>query len=162
MDSKRLRILKAMSEYLGSVTIANGYQHDIAGKIWRGRTTFGSSDTLPLISILEYPRPDFRNQVAGSESRKRVEDWDILIQGFVEDDKENPTDPAHNLLADVKLALGKLRVEASEDYLLGGLITDLDTDGGIVRPASDESEKAHFYLKLVLKFVERDDNPYAD
>jgi hypothetical protein len=160
-DSKRLRILKALSTQLSTITVVNGYQHDIAN-VFRGRTVFGDSDRVPLISILEYPRPDFKNIEAGYiGARKKVDDWDILLQGFVKDDKDNPTDPAHLLLADVKKCLSLVTKSTESAYLLGGLLTDIANDGGIVRPPDDLSYKAHFYLRVVLKFVEREDDPYA-
>lgn len=158
-DSKRLAILKAMTTHLKGVTVANGFQHDLDSSIYRGRASFGSSDKIPMVSILEYLRQDLRED-RPSNSNTVKEDWQLLLQGWAEDDRQNPTDPVHLLLADVKKSLAMIRDDKNPAYRLGGLIVDLKTDGGIVRPPDENSNKAQFYLRVTLAFVEYTDDPY--
>lgn len=160
-DSKRLRILKALTALIEEVTVANGFQHDLPGAVFRGRRLFTSNDPLPMVSILEYLRPDLVETGAGYSRNKNQEDFDLLIQGWAEDDPKNPTDPAHNLLADVKKKVAEIRDETSSNYRLGGLTVDLRQDGGVVRPPEETSAKASFYFRVTLTFVEDVGNPYA-
>ena len=100
-DPFRLRVLKALTATLETISTANGYQHDLNGKVFRGRAVFGNSDPLPMISILEAISPQSESGMAPTDGQQ-IENWELLIQGFVEDDEQNPTDPAYYLLADVK------------------------------------------------------------
>ena len=103
MDSKRLTILRRLTALLETVTVSNGYQHDLDGRVFRGRSTISAEESLPLISIIESFNPDRDpNEAGGSHNRQQLDRWLILVQGWAEDDEDNPTDPAHNLLADVK------------------------------------------------------------
>ena len=159
-DSKRLRILKALTAHLENITPANGYNHDLTGAVFRGRDQFGSKDPIPMVSILEYLRPDQQEDRPSNQNKNR-ENWHLLIQGFVSDDYQNPTDPAHGLLADVKKSLAEIRDETSPVYRLGNkLIADLYMDGGIVRPPDEASAKATFYLRVIIDFVEYTHDPY--
>lgn len=159
-DSRRLQILKALTTHLEGITVANGFEHDLTGSVFRGRANYGSNDPIPMVSILEYLRPD-QQENRPFNSNKVKEDWQLLVQGWGEDDYQNPTDPAHGLLADVKKSLAMIRDDTSPSYRLGGLVHELRMDGGIVRPADENSAKAQFYLRVVLVFVENTTDPYS-
>ena len=159
VDPKRLVVMKKLCDHLmNEVSTANGYQHDLNGKVFRGRNRFGTPEELPFVSILEALNPDREPQWtdAGRVSR---EEWVLLIQGFVPDDLAHPTDPAHRLMADVKKALCKLNDYSPgvdlEVYRLGGLVGDIRIEPGTVRPpAEGVSDSAFFYLRVILEFVE--------
>lgn len=168
-DSKRLRILKTLTTYLDS-TIRTGsgrpYQHDLQGRVTRGRSYFGDEQSLPHINILESPDGD-QDPVEAGQGIAQKSQWILLINGWVDDNPIAPTDPAHNLMADVKMALGQLLLPGSPhdrnpNYLLGGLVTDLLVEPGIVRPPDELSARAYFYLRVVVGVAERLDDPYAD
>ena len=174
-DSKRLTTLKALSDFLsGEVTVANGYKHDldVPGAVVRGRLFFDKDDPLPGLSILENIDPDRFPRTAGGDYEHPLtkENWTLLIQGWAKDDKQNPTDPAYELMADVRKALAKLvkrpapmtaEVE-SPDYLLGGLITGMTMEPGIARPPTEDvSAKAFFWMRIVFHFVENPNDPYS-
>lgn len=172
MDSKRLATLKALTEHLETeISVANGYEHDLADAVFRGRVLFDETDPLPCISILDNINPDRFPSRAGfddgdvGDSRTR---WVLLIQGWVKDDKKNPTDPAEQLMADVKKAVAKLDLDPNPmsdaaphaNYLLGNLIAGLEIEAGTVRPPDQNSAKAYFWMRVILKFVENVSDPF--
>lgn len=161
-DSFRLRILKALTAALEEIDGTDGYTYDLTGKVFRGRDTFGNSDPIPMLSILEaieekaqVPAPQSGGQSNGP--------WELLIQGFVEDDMVHPSDPAHNLMAEVKRRLIQERVRERQYNILGmgGKITDLRISHGVVRPPDEVSGKAYFWLRLTLVVVENLQDPYG-
>lgn len=161
-DSFRLRILKALTAALEEIDGTNGYTYNLSGKVFRGRDTFGNNDPIPMISILEaieekaqLPMP----QTAGTNAGP----WELLIQGFVEDDMLNPSDPAHNLMAEVKRRLIQERVRDRQYNILGmgGKVSDLKISHGVVRPPDEVSAKAYFWLRLTLVVVENLQDPYG-
>lgn len=168
-DPFRLRVLKALTNCLASITPANGYVHDLGpssrfpnGRVFRGRTMFGEETKVPFVSILEVPLP-LDQMPAQEDATVSAGGWDIIIQGFVQDDEENPTDPAHGLLAEVKKALilqkkGKRRGE----HIFGMReVYDLTVGPGTVRPPDDVSANAYFWMGLVIHMAEDLEDPYA-
>lgn len=177
-DSKRLRTLKALCEHLRTeVTPANGYAHDLSaapGSVTRGRMFHDPDDALPAVSILDNPDPDRFPRLAGWQDRldapHSVEVWPLLIQGWVKDDKLNPTDPAFNFMADVRKGLAKILqsshpttgAQAHPAYMLGDLIEGLTMEPGVCRPPDNISSVAYFWMRLMLRFTEDQNDPYAD
>lgn len=154
-DSGRLAVLKALTDHLAATTVADGYNFDLVGAVFRGRGRFGDGDPDTMVSILENPRPDFGSFAAGGSLRS--EGWPLLIQGWTVDDKLNPSDPVYGLLDDVERRLGRL-IAVSEhtgnplypsEYLLGRKITGLEITPGVVRPPTDGiSSRCFFFLPL--------------
>jgi hypothetical protein len=169
-DSKRLAALKALTAHLeNEITVANGYGHELTNAVFRGRAKFDDADPLPMISILESPNPDRFPNRAGEQSGngKQKDNWTLLVQGWVKDDKLNPTDPGYELMADVKKALAKLIAlhpvsgePQHDNYLLGGLIVGLEYESGTVRPPDELSSKAFFWMRVIVKFVENINDPF--
>lgn len=162
IDSKRLTILKAITTLLKTVTKVNGYQFDLSNSVWRGITVFGEGHPVPCVSLLESLNPDRDMQQAGVDNgRKQTDKWVLLIQGWVDDDSDNPTDPAHALMADVKKALAQVWDSSSEYYRLGNnLIATAAMEPGTVRPPDDNSSKAYFYLRFIVTVSETPSDPY--
>lgn len=161
----RLRLLKAITGALETITIENGYQHDMAGKVFRGRLTFGDSDPLPMISVLEPPLPE-DVLWAMADNTYSTGPMQLLIQGFVDDDFHNPTDPAHRLMADVKLCLArekKRQASMGKANMLGmgGAVMEMQIGQGACRPPDYASDRGFFWLTLTLRLVEDLDNPYG-
>lgn len=161
-DSYRLTVLKKLTDHLKGITPANGYPgYNLSSSVFRGRTLFGENDPVPLVSILEAPRPD-QGKFAGEDNYQRKEDWSLVIQGWAHDDIANPTDPAYNLMDVVEMHLHRITaVDSSSgfevypnEYMLGRTISSLDVLPGIVRPPSAEvSAKAFFYLPVRVGLV---------
>lgn len=156
--SNRLDILKKLTAHLEGITISNGYAHDLAGKVYRGRERFGENFTsrLPFLSILEAKATDYGN-FADEEQVVRQDDWVLLVQGWVNDDPRNPTDPAYELVADVEKRLAMIIEHDSRGidpkypgvYRLGGMIAKLTVAQPVVRPPEDAiSDKAFFFLPI--------------
>lgn len=184
-DPFRLRVLKALTECLKEITPANGYRTDLAdfeatengdtfqkSRVYRGRNEFGSNDPRPMISILEHPRA--LTPIYGTDDDTATHGgFELLIQGFADDDKDNPTDPAHILAAEVvkRLVQEKARRSGpnrdSDPNILGlgftmPCVTAIDVGTPIVRPADGEvSDVAHFFLSLTLTLVEDQEDPFA-
>lgn len=179
-DSKRLRTLKLLTTWLEQeVSVANGYKHDLANAVFRGRMIFTDSDPLPCVSILENLNPDRDRRLAGANEQPGNavghEQWVLLLQGWVKEDYLFPCDAAYELMADVKKALAKLFVQETFDagttinmgvgdtplaFYLGGLVTGYEGEPGTVRPPEQTSEKAFFWMRVILKFTERVSDPY--
>ena len=162
----RLRVLQGLTSVLQTITVANGYKHDLADRIFRGRIIFGDSDPIPLVSILEAPLPD-EPDLTPAGNGYWAGPWRIMIQGWVDDDKTNPTDPAHYLLADVKKALAAERKKMIQpgrgNTMLGmpGCVTDLRIGACVVRPAEEQvNEYANFLLSVTLEIAENMADPY--
>lgn len=166
-DPLRLRILKAMTAAMQEITVANGYATEVGANAFRGRVIFGENDPLPLLSILEVPIP-LDQTPSPTDSEFSSGGWELMIQGFCEDDSENPTDPAHVFMADVKKRLGQekrraLAMTAAEGIFgYGNFITNLRIGAGVVRPPDEISAKAYFWLTITLDVVEDLTDPYGD
>lgn len=166
-DPLRLLILKGMTAALAEITPAAGYQHDLSptpeypqGRVFRGRTVFGDSDPIPMVSILETPIPP--DQVKMPNNSPLVTGlWELELQGWVEDDRQNPTDPAYRLCADVKMRLAKANVEGMDGGVFGIKRCDrLEIGPGIVRPPDMTSDKANFWLTIRVFVTEDASDPY--
>lgn len=172
-DTKRLLMLKALTTYLSTeITVANGYNYTLTDHVFRGKLFYGEKTPLPAVSILDALNPDRFPRRAGEEDQALAPDhselYVLLIQGWVEDDPANPTDPAHNLMGDVKKALAKLNVGPHPirggvfpNYRLGGLVTKVEIEPGTVRPPDDLSAKAYFYLRAAFGFYEDLSDPFS-
>lgn len=152
MDSKRLRILKTLSEQLGQVTVANGYRTDCRA-VYRGRTHIGKDNPLPCITLLEAPTPDEEPFRANAGVRQK-DDWYLFVQGFVKDDPVNPTDPAHDFLADVKKCLSENFNADSSEYQIRGLAASFRMEPGTCAPPGEISPTAYFWLRLEVGVAE--------
>lgn len=177
-DPFRLRVQKAIAAAIGEIAVADGYALDLADKVFRGRLIFGDNDPVPMISIIEPPLP---NEMRPSPLASTVEDgwWDIIVQGFVKDDRDNPTDPAHVAMADVKRRLAQelkrmgpgsamrqkdpFGVSFNADgSTRKNIIEQFKIGAGVVRPPEEAvSSKAYFWLTLKLKIVEDNLDPFG-
>ena len=171
-DSKRLTTLKRLTTFLASeITVDNGYKHDLdETRVVRGKMRFSDEAPLPLVSINESPNPDRFPTRAGEHSGDGVQrdKWTLLLQGWTADDPDNPTDPAYELMADTKKALAKLvacdgRTGDPIDptnFNLGGIVAGLEYEPGTVRAPELASDKAFFWMRVILSFVEDKNDPY--
>lgn len=173
-DSKQLYILKALTTWLQGITPANGYADlDLSSSVFRGRTLFGKDDPVPMLSILEAPKPDI-GLAAGENKLKRSEDWLLLLQGWAEDDKVNPTDPVYALKAAAEKRLSDIVLTKPNTgeamfpviYMLNidgaRVIGDLAIGPGVVRPPDAQvSAKAYFFTPLRVKLLMDVSDPYV-
>lgn len=160
----RLRVLIALTDVLGAIVRAGEipYGYDLSAAVFRGRDLFGDDDPLPMLSILESPSPADAN-MQGNGGASSSGDWELIVQGFVQDDPQNPTDPGHYLMADVKRVLAAERAKGADFDILGmgGKVTDLRWGSGVVRPSDENSARAYFWLSVTLGLVENQTDPFA-
>ena len=163
IDTFRLRVLKALSTALEEISMADGYQHDLAGKAVRGRLTLTKDDPdLPVLAINE--KPVFPENLEAQTSGQSQTKLELLIQGFCVEDLENPTDPAYPFLGDVqkRLALEKTRADGFDILGFGERITAIHIGQGVVRPPDGlVSDTAFFWLPVTLIFAENRSDPIA-
>lgn len=163
-DPFRLTVLKAVSDRLKTVLPSNGYSHDLSDtsdsagrtitRVSRGRTNFGDSDPLPMLAVLEDPRA-IEATNAHDGSALSATKFRLLIQGFVEDDKQHPLDPAYQLSADAISALVKSKADRFNILGLGGRITALSIGQPVHRPGADEvSNHAYFIFGVTITMIE--------
>lgn len=157
----RLRVLKSLSAVLEQVNPDNGYHFDLRAKSFRGRVRFGPKDPIPMVSILEAPIPAEVSESRG-DNGKSAGPWELLIQGFADDDRENPSDAAHHMMAEVKSILVKEKQRENGTNMLGmnGRVYEMRIGQGSVRPPEDPTTEAFFWLTLTLKLAEDLENPY--
>lgn len=159
-DPTRLKVLKALTASLEQITPANGYSNNLTGAVFRGRAYFGSDDPLPMVAISEPPVPTDDPNEGAFDNTKASVPWDIIIQGFVQLDKENPIDPAHVLAAEVRKVLAAERARKSangrDSNILGlGPVVDKLSIGSLtVRPSDNISSTAYFWLFVKLTILE--------
>ncbi|RWO06283.1 MAG: hypothetical protein EOS07_21830 [Mesorhizobium sp.] len=173
-DPFRLRVMKAISAHLKSIVPANGYVADLsdytdsagrpAERVFRGRTSYGDNDPIPMLSVLEDLRPaDTLNGTANSVAA--VNQFRILIQGFVKDDKTHPLDPAYHLSAEVIKALVAGKKERFNLLGLGGTgpcVMGLSIGQPVHRPPDDDvSAVAYFLVPVTLTLAENLETPFA-
>lgn len=154
-DPFPLQVLKALTASLEEITVANGYRHDMPGKVFRGRMLYSETDPLPMLAINQPPMmPEDIEPPRGSSVSKTT--LDLLVQGFVEDDRDNPTDPAYLLLDDVQKRLVWERSREDGYNVLGfGSTVLMNLGQGIVRsPDGVVSDYAFFWLPVTLEFAE--------
>lgn len=161
----RLAVLKALTTRLEEIMNGVGdFSYDLTDKIFRGISTYGESDPLPMLSILEDPREKESLYNTG-ESSARGTPWRLLVQGFVADDHVNPTDPAYQLSAETQKALASLRELDNKTLGFGSktpCIMEMQIGAPIVRPPDEISVKAYFWLPVTLSIMENTENPFIE
>ena len=162
-DPRRLRLLKAVTTKFENITVANGYKLDIGtGKVFRGRAEFGENDPVPMISILEAPvLPEQLPAPMGGDINEVT--LDLVVQGFSLDDRENPTDPAHHLMAAVLNAVAEEKRNEQVGKAFGfKWVREIRIGPGTVRPPDEISAHAYFWVTLTIVYVDSLENPYDE
>ncbi|MFL0802451.1 MAG: hypothetical protein K6L81_01950 [Agarilytica sp.] len=147
-----------------SISVANGFSHELNGQVYRGRTAFSKEDDMPVVTILERPAFDSEPQYVGSaDQRKTV--WELIVQGFTAvEDHNNPTDRAYELLADIRLALSSVLSPHSPNYSFSHeRLSKISIGSGHVLPPEPEKAMYHATCMLMLsfEFPEKISAPYA-
>jgi hypothetical protein len=108
VESYRLHVLKKLCDHLSGITPENGYDYDLSCSVYRGRMEFGDNDSVPLLSIIEATTPNPGQYVGFNAAQSRSLEWPLFIQGWLDNDQDNPGDPAYGLMAAVEKRLGEL------------------------------------------------------
>jgi hypothetical protein len=157
MGSHRLLWLRALTDGLKEITPANGYEHDLRGAVYRGRVRFGPETPVPFVTIVErLPEPGAPAPVP-DRSGLISDTWRLLVQGFVDEDHENPTDPAYLLAADVNRRIYRERERGTFfGHRVPGVfvVEDILVERTLVRPPDETSNQAYFWSELAVKVIE--------
>ncbi len=171
---KRLKVIENLREMLQSISLENGYNTDIGGRVSVGVAEFGDDMVTPFLSILESPASDL-GMFAGNMTN-RNEEWTLLVQGWIDSefkypdsDVDNPTRNAYYLAADVEKCLSQALAvrpdrgtpQYPQFYRLGGLVNDMSVAPPVVRPPDNASPKAWFYMAIRLELSTNIHDPYG-
>lgn len=155
----RLAVQKKLTEAFETIGAAVGYDTEMAGRVYRGRSIFGEETQTPFISILEDAIPE--DVEHDSSARSGATTYALMVQGFVDDDSDHPTDAAHVLMAHVKTVLSEAndgRDSAEGIFQLGRkapMIDRIEFGSGTVRPPDGQiSASAYFWLTVTMTLVE--------
>lgn len=159
-ESRQLDILKRLTTHLEGITPDNGYAFDLSATVFRGRRWFGASDPDTVLSIVEHLQADINVEVAGVLNIMRMEDWILLIQGWLTIQvDDHPTDDAYELKASVEHRMARVILTNSrgnpmypDEYLLGlkDIITKVTVGPGVVSVDTRDmaNARAFFYLPI--------------
>lgn len=161
-DSLKLTTLKKLTEILQGIKHVDGDPEndwdgfDLSKAVFRGRSVYGDNMPDTFLSILEAPRPAVEN-VAGHNGEATRQEWQLLLQGFVQDDKSNPLDPVYPLIEVVERRLAMVTAvnphmgtpKYPSLYMLGNTVNSFTLGPSVARPpAEGVSSKAFFYMQL--------------
>lgn len=155
-DSFRLRVMRHFTD--GIETALPELQ-----SVSFGIATYGETDPLPLVSLIEDPReqPATETQVP---AKGHLVPWRLLVQGFVEDDAGEPTAPAYNLAGQIMQTVSELAV-AGEDVLSPqrkvNRVEQIKIGAPIVRPPDEFSSKAYCWIPITLDLFETPSQPFT-
>lgn len=166
-DTFRLKILKRLTERLETITILNGYQHDLADAVFRGRDHFGEEqgDPIPMISIFEQGNLDDFGKPAAFSGIANTE-ITVIIQGFVTEDPNNPLDPAYHLLGDLQIALTSIMLQVDDQkrrniLSMGNKLISFDVGkGSVAPPKTDVSKYSFCFIPIKISFIENRSMPF--
>lgn len=163
-DSYRLKALKALTAHLKLIQdvpgVADYGGFNLSTSVFRGRTHYGEESPKSMISILEAPRPD--TGLTTGDNEARVEQWQLLVQGWCPDDTENPTDNLYQMMHVVEMHMQKIIATSNVTgspkyptaYMLGKTIASFAFGPGVVRPPTEGvSSRAFFYLPVRMGLV---------
>lgn len=160
----RLAVLTALTDALKTIVPVTGkHSFNMAQAVFRGRAKYGSNDPDSMISVIEDPRD--RDILEGTfGTAVSLDGWRLLVQGFVYDESDNPTDNAYILSAEARRVLVGLKEKRHDLFGLGPkkpCVEDMQIGDPIVRPADEISDRSYFWIPLTLKLVEDLKNPFT-
>lgn len=172
----RVKILNAVVEAIKEVRPDRGYYNSLAPdeigreRVVRGRIAIGNDEPLPFVTVIEPPLAvDQMNSRRQPDNTSRIGEWDILVQGWAEDD-ETPGDQAYLLCSEVcqRLAMEKQRPDAGPGrrdaynfFGLGRAIYEYSIGSPVVRPSETVTGQSVFYVILTVKIREDVARPFV-
>lgn len=155
-DTFRLRVMRHLKDGIKAAL------PDVASVDF-GISTYGETDALPLVSLIEDPReqPATETSVPG---KGHLVPWRLLVQGFVEDASAEPTAPAYNLGGQIMQTVSELAV-AGEGVLSPerkvNRVEQIKIGAPIVRPPDEFSSKAYCWIPITLELFETPSQPFT-
>jgi hypothetical protein len=173
-DTKRFQAIKNIRDKLKEITIANGYDLDLEGRVYLGKLEHGEETKTPFITLWE-PfaesgplEASSAPKQSGRAGRESVSQCRIVIKYYIQgfaaksEDALNPTGPAYDLLGAIQKCLGGIDGESrpfGDDEEPG----EFQIDWGLVRPAGDNISAEHPYTLITLNILilEERGSPYV-
>lgn len=173
-DTKQLAILKFIVAHLEGIIYGDyddtGEHATLAGRVFVGKLLFSAKEPTPFLSILEGKRPDIQPDFVGADNLQRLEQWHLMLQGWITDDANHPLDNLYRLKGVVEERLAQLVQVVPETgnaafpalYLCARMIDTMSIGPGVVRPSTDEEGGTEaFYLPMVITFAMNVADPFA-
>ena len=176
----RLRVQQGLAIALRQIHPHNGFWSDLThdGAVVRGRLTTtpggeaqwagvdesaGGADSYEpqgeYVTIVEEPFSPETDLPQGSGSSP-LNFYALILQGTLPRTSDNPTDPGQYLLADVRARLAALKIDERHPEFIFRMgsdfnaVSEMHTDGGVVRVGENQSPYVHFWLSLFLQLTE--------
>lgn len=167
----RLQILRAMTAALKEINPTNGYEFDLRDdadgvqRVVRGRLHIGEDEPVPMVSIIEPSMaPEPLSTQRQPDNTGHAGQWDLVVQGWANDDKSNPTDIGYQLMQEVRRRLAAEKpARTGRPSSMGGItifgfpsevIENMTIGTPVVRPNEHISEQAVFWLLITLTIHE--------
>ena len=174
----RLQIIRALTEVIKGVNPTNlmvegdsssAYEFDLRDddstnpsrpRVSRGRLHLGDEEPLPMVSIIEPPMSaDGVSTQRQPDNTGHASQWDLIIQGWAQDDPWNPSDVGYQFMQEVRCAIAKQKKRGRNgDTLILGFdqhrIENLTIGSPVIRPNEHISEQAVFYFVITITFCE--------
>lgn len=141
-----------LTEVLGTIRVANGYQTDIGQTVYRGRLKH-DEDKVPYCSILE---GEDRVTSTGSQTDVAVSQ-DFVIGAYVPCDPRNPNDAAHKAIRDIKKVVFTSDLARSEKAGArggNGRVKSLEYGGKDIGPRADGAPIVYAVVYITVTFAE--------
>jgi len=174
IDTRIVQLLEGINPAETDPNTDAPYTQDLRGKCFVGRRTFGESDKLPILSLMDATPSGSPDKVAGVNGHKRIESRTLFLQGVVGKNTVNPLNPlqpAQELVAMIVQRLSRIiAVDASRgdkvlypaDYMLGDrLLADFSIGLPSIRMDENVAPTASFYMLLEVDVAVDVTKPYA-
>lgn len=139
-----------ISELIGQITVANGYNTDIGANLFRGRRKI-DEDQVPCSVLIE--GLDKPGDQEGRDSIKIVQEY--AIGGYVRCDPDNPNDAAHLVLKDIKRAF----FSSQADRNFGYRVKAVEYVGRDIGPRADGENIVFAIVHIHVTYAETLSNP---
>jgi hypothetical protein len=155
----RLALKMALTDLLKTITVENGYRHDLSSGVFRGKVTLSrESMKLPLVTINENVTKGSDMVWNAQDEGLVISDYPLVIIGYADPglDPDNPTDAADLLFDDVMSCLGAVKPALANRRYLG--LNFVDQAGAGLRvihpPGNDESGLPYFAIEWRIRMAE--------
>lgn len=169
-DTQIQQVLTAVVTQLKTITTANGYAADLAGRVYVGRLHSGDETDVPYLTLWQPWRddgPEILNETGVNQNysttSRRADLVSIrhYLQGFAAPDNTDPAWPAYVLQGCVERCLGAYSKNGNPLNIPG--LVRLEMSHGLVRPAGGELSPSYpyciFNLDMILSTTRG--NPYV-
>lgn len=151
-DSKEKRISDAFQARLSQILIANNFETDAGANVFRGLLDFTHDDPIPALSIIEQDI----EVIEGEENPSSLLTLPIVVMGWAKADRDNPSDAAHQLIADIKKGLF-----LQNERTIGDDAQDLEYRGRTIFQREPGSKTIFVTVSCRVRFVEIYGDPFT-